>query len=483
MCGLVGVAGDLTARDKDIFRDLLYVGALRGFHSTGAAFVDGRRKQFTLVRKTGSPMQVIPTKEFTDANRNWATSVCIGHNRFATIGAHTPENAHPFEFSNIVGAHNGTLEPRARKILVDNEKFGTDSEALYHNLNEFETDEVMADMSGAWALTWYDRRDNTINFLRNKERPLHYCFNKLGDVIYWASESMMLRWILTRHGMDHGPIYELNPDLLASFTVPDSKTRFGEPTLQEVKGWKPAPFAQATTTRVEELPWSDGQSQEDAFLGWYPQGAPKFLLTGPETIGPGSRAQDRGSPVMEGESSPVTPEPKQQGLKNNGRSQRKTDVLPGLPSNNKESPLTKDEQRLLDLSLQKAWGDGFVAGDRGLSKTQCPFPAGSKHSDQWLQGRLSGLECYRKDSRAAIPTRTTGNFREDAEEHGRTIKGYNAEILTEAEFNARTGGECRWGGCSVEFDDRLHWLGRNDCVCNSCVTGNKLVRELLGKSA
>jgi hypothetical protein len=26
-------------------------------------------------------------------------------------------------------------------------------------------------------------------------------------------------------------------------------------------------------------------------------------------------------------------------------------------------------------------------------------------------------------------------------------------------------------------------LGRNDCVCNSCVTGNKLVRELLGKSA
>jgi ribosome modulation factor len=457
------------------------VGALRGFHSTGAAFVEGHRKRFTLIRKTGSPMQVIPTKEFMDANKNWSTSVCIGHNRFATVGAHTPENAHPFEFSNIVGAHNGTLEPRARKILVDNEKFGTDSEALYHNLNEFETDVVMADMSGAWALTWYDRRDNTINFLRNKERPLHYCFNKAGDVIYWASESMMLRWILTRHGMEHGPIYELNPDLLASFTVPDSKTRFGEPTLQEVKGWKPAPFVRATTNSAEELPWSDGQSQEDALRGWYPQGAPRFLLTGPETIGPGSRAEDRGSPVME--SSPVKPEPKQQGLKNNGRSQRKTDVLPGLPSSSKESPPTKEEQRLLDLSLQKAWGDGFVAGDRGLSKTQCPFPAGSKHGDQWLQGRLSGLECYRKDSRAPSSSRPNGNFHEDAEEHSRTIKGYNAEILTKAEFDARTGGECRWGGCSVEFDDRLHWLGRNDCVCNSCVTGNKLVRELLGKSA
>lgn len=483
MCGLVGVAGDLTARDSDIFRDLLYVGALRGFHSTGAAFVDGHRKRFTLIRKTGSPMQVIPTKEFMDANKNWSTSVCIGHNRFATVGAHTPENAHPFEFSNIVGAHNGTLEMRARKMLIDNEKFGTDSEALYHNLNEFGPGEVMADMSGAWALTWYDRRDNTINFLRNKERPLHYCFNKLGDVIYWASESMMLRWILARYNMEHGPIYELNPDLLASFTVPDSKTRFGEPTLQEVKGWKPAPFVRATTNSAEELPWSDGQSQEDAFCGWYPQGAPKFLLVGPEKIGPGAQAHERGSPVMESESSQVKPEPKQQGLKNNGRSQRKTGVLPGLPSNSKESPPTKEEQHLLKLSLQKAWGDGFVAGDRGLSKTQCPFPTCSKHGDQWLQGRLSGLECYRKDPRAATPTRTTGNFSEDAEEHSRTIKGYNAEILTQAEFIVRTGGECRWGGCSVEFDDRLHWLGRDDCVCNSCVTGNKLVRELLGKSA
>lgn len=507
MCGLVGVAGDLAARDNDVFKELLWADTLRGGHSTGAAFIEGHGRKCTLVKQPGSPLQIMGRKEFTDANNSWRTNVIIGHNRFATVGGHTEENAHPFAFSNIVGAHNGTLDPRARKILPDNEKFGTDSEALYHSLNELDPVEVMAEMSGAWALTWYDRRNHTINFLRNNQRPLHYCFNKAGDVMYWASESGMLRWILSRErrNVETGPIYELNPDVWASFTVAGNKTCFGEPRLTEVKGWKPAPFVPLNRGHQAPIPWEDGREEEGAWSEW---GQPNFLL-GPAMIGPGAKAHERGSPVMDGESSKEKPADKQPSRSNSAKRPNAsaaasalkrhdpfTDpkpVLPGLPqpstkpSGSKHTELSVAQKEQLKLSLEKAWGDGFVAGDRGLSKTQNPFPSNTDHSEQWLQGRLSGLECFRHDAskRAAggnSHARTSSNFKEDADDEKR-IRGYNAELITEAEFNSRTGGECRWGGCAVEFTDKVQWLGRNDCVCEQCVTGNKLVRELLGKAA
>jgi len=264
-----------------------------------------------------------------------------------------------------------------------------------------------------------------------------------------------------------------------------------------VKGWKPAPFVQPQRGNYEHLPWADGQSEEDVFTGWSPHGTPNFLLTGPEAIGPGTRAHERGSPVMDSESSKAKPGNKQPSQSNNGRSQRKTDVLPGLPQSKKASeatplpivvtkpsgvPLTKAEQANMDRSLQKAWGDGFVAGDRGQSKSQCPFPAGSKHNDQWMQGRLAGLECYKSEKRTSSDStalRRIANFRE-GDETERRVKGYNGEMITKDEFEKRTGNECRWGSCTVEFEDQVQWLGRDDCVCHSCVTGNKLVRELLG---
>jgi hypothetical protein len=274
MCGHVGAAGWTSNKDPDIFRDMIWVDGLRGLHSTGAAFIDITAGAVELVKKAGTPVQLFSEQRFREC-LSPRFDVFIGHNRFATVGERNDANAHPFEFSNIVGAHNGTLEYRARKALVDNEKYGTDSEALFHNLNEFTVEEVIGEMSGAWALVWYDKRNNTINFLRNNQRPLAYTFSDDGKMIYWASEPGLLRWILGRdpHNIKHGEIYTPKPDTWISFTVPVYKQVFGEPAITEVKGWVRPPFVSTSAVKnsADELPWTDGQEMwELDFMGFNP---------------------------------------------------------------------------------------------------------------------------------------------------------------------------------------------------------------------
>ena len=56
-------------------------------------------------------------------------------------------------------------------------------------------------MKGAWALTWWDKVSSSLNFLRNKERTLYFCYADNNSVLFWASEYWMLSGILLRNGI------------------------------------------------------------------------------------------------------------------------------------------------------------------------------------------------------------------------------------------------------------------------------------------
>ena len=194
MCGIVGVAGSVGVEEERIFKSLLLFDTLRGVDATGII-------QVTSTLKTSIYKRAIPAWELLNSKRfdkmmSCINKVLIGHNRSATRGHVSDENAHPFEHGTIIGVHNGTLTNV--NVLEDHLKFDVDSEALIFNMAFHGVAETYKKIKGGTALVWWDKGDETLNFLRNSERPFTYAYSTDMKTLFWSSELGILKLAVDR---------------------------------------------------------------------------------------------------------------------------------------------------------------------------------------------------------------------------------------------------------------------------------------------
>ena len=198
MCGLVGVFGTINHKEKVAFKWLLNFDTTRGEHSTGVLSVSPTNETH-VYKELGTPYKLFDKfpEQFPKGVYEGKTQLLMGHNRFATQGAIVAENAHPFEFENVIGAHNGTVAAWACNSLHNNNLYEIDSQKLYAQLNH------NADVQELWkhledshttaaSLTFWDKRDSSLNFVRNSQRPMVVVLSKDGNTLFYASEEWML---------------------------------------------------------------------------------------------------------------------------------------------------------------------------------------------------------------------------------------------------------------------------------------------------
>lgn len=235
MCGLVGMAGNIVEQDKKALKALLRLDTFRGEDSTGLAVITVKDSEVILRKKVGAPDAGLFKEDIFDNkllyNGPWA-KVFIGHNRAATKGSISDANAHPFYHDGVVGAHNGTL--RGPGELDDFDKFEVDSEAIFYNLSQYDAKSVINSIHGAYALVWHDDSDDTLNVIRNNERPLYYTRRVDGDVYYWASTELILKMGLSIANVSHGPILEFTANKLYKLDVSDTSPSKFRPKKWEI---------------------------------------------------------------------------------------------------------------------------------------------------------------------------------------------------------------------------------------------------------
>lgn len=215
MCGLVGVAGKIFMKEEKVLKNLLVFDTVRGEDSTGIAAIPVQGNAI-IAKEVGDPFNLFQMVKFEQAFKKINRAI-IGHNRWATVGGISKQTAHPFELDTIIGTHNGTLKNKYR--LADHQDFKVDSENLFWHIQEHGLADALKIIDGAWALVWWDKVEETLNFLRNKERPLFVVETEDGATIFWASEKWMLSVACSRHDLKIKEIHEIATDMHYSFHI------------------------------------------------------------------------------------------------------------------------------------------------------------------------------------------------------------------------------------------------------------------------
>lgn len=440
MCGLVGAMGLVNLTNKKAVMQLLTIDVIRGSDSTGLALVNNLL-DVSVIKKAMNPIDFLDLKS-VDEELTWMSNCIIGHNRNATRGAVSNNSAHPFDFTNLVGAHNGTL--KNCNELDDNRDFDVDSENLYHHMNNNGVEDTFNKMDGAFALTWFDKTDNCLYFLRNNQRPLCYCITKDNKTMFWASEAWMLYGILSRNKIEHEPIIITGIDTLYKFEVPEG--------LHTV-----IPVLKPPVIRKLVKP---------TIMTKY---IPNFKLNVPA-----SNLHN----IIKGSGTPET---------------KRAMLLPyigkvvdffvdGIEVDKSGGKyISCSIENCLDVEVRvytsvgsKLWnemlssGYNFQASIKELKSLSC---------EQYLLADLRTVKEIKIDDDDLSDIDIDGNVDDDI-----TVDGYNGEKLTYTQFTKATAQGCSWCLGDSEFGKPINFISKHEFICTICMDVDEVKEYLLDGS-
>ena len=203
ICGIFGAItkGDYNLSETEakkrnnILRGLALAMEKRGIDSTGIAGVN--RNEVSLFKKALPAHEFINTKGFVEVLEQ-NNKIVIGHTRLATVGEVSNRNAHPFTFGNITGVHNGHV---SNYLTVGHEDIEVDSEAIFYLLNKYNNDytKAFSELTGGFALAWFDKRKPTELHLVSKGNPIKLIYINEIKTYFFASEEYPLASIVGSH--------------------------------------------------------------------------------------------------------------------------------------------------------------------------------------------------------------------------------------------------------------------------------------------
>ena len=142
MCGIVGIIkkhkSSINHIDLELFKEMLIADAIRGEDSTGAFYIDNVYN-VEYAKSATQPFHFLRSQEYIEFSRKAFQSgqVLVGHNRKATEGNVTNNNAHPFVSGPIVLVHNGNISNFRTLVpirLRERHSINVDSHAVAHML-------------------------------------------------------------------------------------------------------------------------------------------------------------------------------------------------------------------------------------------------------------------------------------------------------------------------------------------------------------
>lgn len=197
MCGIVGIvtkhSQGFFKPDLDLFEQMLLCDSIRGLDSTGVIAVL-KNRQARLLKHNTHPLNMMASQEWQDVQKLAINEgrILIGHNRKATSGDITNQNAHPFVNGPIVLVHNGSIS-NWREIYPDAK---VDSQALSYGFSTEGVVSTLRRVNGAYAIAWYNLEERKMYLIRNSERPM--ALLETSSQLIFGSELAMLYWLVGR---------------------------------------------------------------------------------------------------------------------------------------------------------------------------------------------------------------------------------------------------------------------------------------------